>query len=1319
MTNKKHKILIGVLAGVLIAAGGGVAAWYFLQDTAEAKGETITSISVKDDYDKKQSYSKITNSIIKDWDSQDLDIENLQQYIITSNFPADAKLEWIEVKPLEKEDTSGKYFLNFSFLTDSYMLSNNTIVHNTMTFEFQLEFIKGLSSDLLPKDIKEPTILSRNLAQVQSALTSGQSGGRINQKELEVYADVVNFPNNVVFTLGKVTTNYANEKVNLEIKADKTNNDDGELVQKEKSFFITISCKPYEISYITNNSEYDKTMNLSQALEYITPNIAIDDMNINVENLKKYVNVNNFPSDVKFTYDPSALNKDYIRDKVEIGITANKTFDDSGFVVNEKKSFKFTFICKRVEISNVKNGGTGYDNTLNVYEHLSLLTSEKIEPGQPISNNILEMYANIKSFPSGTIFTYEGYSSQHIYEEPVLTVKLSADQSYDEDGYIVDPGSKGYEIKFKVKKCPEVTFTKKSNVEGIQTIGKTRKTLIVEGTENKINLTQLMRYIDIQNYIPEGEENETEFKFNSLDKITQTTGRLSFDYQNYYDKDGFLVKDVPQTKIFTIDITPSSSTSAVATEKGASRKLTLEEVTESLGNPKEGDAIDYHNLKEFVQFADLPEDGDLPDGVFITYKFNGFKRENDDYVLSINLSHSFDDDGDIVTDKNFLIALSMRLKETNVQPGVDLPEISNIHNFKKDILKNGSAKEIDIEKLQKYTIIEDLFEGATAQLNNVEIIYELSDKIISAKTTFTFSKSWRNDVLVDDVVFDFELDFLKVEQTAIEANVNHPSVFTANSLKESLSYNNGVIDKDSPAFAQYFDVVNLPNDATITMGDITNKKSSDVLTAGTLEFILTSDKYLDETGESQEGSKEFPISLSYSPILDIEDQNVKGFAWGYENLIPEIEIPKEIQTIDAEAFKDNKNIESIIFEDFNNITMIGEDAFSGCSNLTIDLVVADGVEAFGDRVFNGVKGKISVPLLWDDELTGWVDGFDGSYIVRDRGQSTYGTIGVDAFVSGTYDSRMDHVQWKEFLYGKKIDEIGENDTIDEYVLSTLVKKGALDTFPIGTKYTMESGSNEDGKTLFVLVASNCYNEDGNTLRKPLYQNVQVDFANVDHELFKFNPANGTIYGLADNYTEQASWNDGNIIIPEKLLDIDVVKIAEDAFKKYEDIKSITINGKVKEIGASSLIGQTVILSEETQASIVSVGERAFEGTTIDSIKFGASLESIDEYAFFNSKIKEVSFDANSKIVRISNYAFNGCGFLTKISALPNSIKEIGAGAFGNCYRLSGDIIIPSGVDKIGAEAFYNCASIDSISIDGSKSYGDEWSVGYDGTIIKR
>ena len=145
---------------------------------------------------------------------------------------------------------------------------------------------------------------------------------------------------------------------------------------------------------------------------------------------------------------------------------------------------------------------------------------------------------------------------------------------------------------------------------------------------------------------------------------------------------------------------------------------------------------------------------------------------------------------------------------------------------------------------------------------------------------------------------------------------------------------------------------------------------------------------------------------------------------------------------------------------------------------------------------------------------------------------------------------------------------------------------------------------------------------------------------------------------------------------QKINSIEIIK-----YPTQKDIIKDIIN-KFKEFGADSYTYMYL--------------RKAFDKINI-KLEIENGIEEIKPFIFKGlSWIKQVSFEKNSRLKRIGEFAFANCNNLTSIT-IPSSVTSISSSAFEGCSKLT-SMIIPEGGTSIEDYAFYYCRSLTSITI---------------------
>ena len=130
------------------------------------------------------------------------------------------------------------------------------------------------------------------------------------------------------------------------------------------------------------------------------------------------------------------------------------------------------------------------------------------------------------------------------------------------------------------------------------------------------------------------------------------------------------------------------------------------------------------------------------------------------------------------------------------------------------------------------------------------------------------------------------------------------------------------------------------------------------------------------------------------------------------------------------------------------------------------------------------------------------------------------------------------------------------------------------------------------------------------------------------------------------------------------------------------------------------IPSTVTIGEK-EFNVTSIGEDAFYGKNFSGVEFPDGLVSIGKNAFNYTSL--VSVEIPNTVVTIGDYAFHNCN-LESITFEENShLASIGDYALGSSYSntnpLYESIEIPSSVTHIGKYVFQNCTNLKTVTFE--------------------
>ena len=334
----------------------------------------------------------------------------------------------------------------------------------------------------------------------------------------------------------------------------------------------------------------------------------------------------------------------------------------------------------------------------------------------------------------------------------------------------------------------------------------------------------------------------------------------------------------------------------------------------------------------------------------------------------------------------------------------------------------------------------------------------------------------------------------------------------------------------------------------------------------------------------------------------------------------------------------------------NNVTSIGDYAFSDCAGLT-SVVIGDGVTTIGDNAFCRCVALTSATI---------------GNSVTSIGEKAFG--GCSALSSVDIPNGVTTIGASAFTGCTGLNDIkipNSVTTIGFYAFCGCTGLSAIE-IPNSVTFINEMAFSDCSGLASIVVA------EGNSV---------YDSRNNCNAIIE--TATNTLVVACKNS-----------VIPSS-----VTSIGAYAFHGTTALTSIDIPASVTSIGISAFGGCTGLTSIDIPASVTSIGEAVFSGcSALTSIEIPDGVTFIDDYVFSGCSAL-TSIDIPNSVTNICSHAFSGCSALTSIE-IPDSVTIIDVEAFYGCTSLS-SIDIPDGVVYIGGSAFASCSGLTSIDIPNS------------------
>ena len=214
--------------------------------------------------------------------------------------------------------------------------------------------------------------------------------------------------------------------------------------------------------------------------------------------------------------------------------------------------------------------------------------------------------------------------------------------------------------------------------------------------------------------------------------------------------------------------------------------------------------------------------------------------------------------------------------------------------------------------------------------------------------------------------------------------------------------------------------------------------------------------------------------------------------------------------------------------------------------------------------------------------------------------------------------------------------------------------------------------------------------------------------------FEYVPSSNGKFAMVTKYKNTTSTS---CTIPDKLGNMPVEVIAQDAFKGNTKLTTVTVPKSLRVISVSAFEGCTAltVVSELRNTQLTNVDKYAFKDcTAMKNINFPKTLQAFGVGAFENcTSLEAVIGLQNTKLSGQLYSTFKGCKKLTSIQfpegvgymyqafqncealqgiSLPDSITTISDYTFSGCTNLT-SVKMPANLEKLGDYAFYDCKTL--------------------------
>ena len=445
-----------------------------------------------------------------------------------------------------------------------------------------------------------------------------------------------------------------------------------------------------------------------------------------------------------------------------------------------------------------------------------------------------------------------------------------------------------------------------------------------------------------------------------------------------------------------------------------------------------------------------------------------------------------------------------------------------------------------------------------------------------------------------------------------------------------------------------------------------------------------------------------------------------------DNRFTTFNVPASVTSIDIEAFRYCRKMETITFADGSPIKTfpvgtfqdcsalqsiilpaqldsIKESGFSGCTQLEI-VTLPSTLSFLGARAFGGCTALKQITMnaseapttanssnLFSDEV------YTTAKLYLPEGNSGYDKAPWISFTKGELKEYTLTYQWddkeaktKQISVGAKVDLPKPEDKVNEFSgwkdLPEIMPAQDVEVtgkFKYQLSYVLAEGS--ETPTNDLPEAEELWYGDNIVLPASLeWAGHLCTTTYKDGDVPETMPASDVVIKVNYQQSEQETTID-NINYKVVLLKVNSVE------PHAEVIASLSKTGNVDIPASITYNTKTYPVTIINDNAFNSNNSRSITGVTLHS-----GLEKIGARAFRDCRFTELTIPATVK--NIGNEAFLYCTTLQKVSfGADIELKKLPNGAFQSCSSLA-SIELPEGLDSIGVSAFAGCSSLETVKL---------------------